>query len=149
MRGGTLICQSSGSKAGPVVSMNTNDFSTLYVSASGTSYARLRLNSNGNEETNSDASNATINSTVRGAWLDTGTASDVWVERTVVGTLDLDDPGAGRLNLGTSRTYGITYTAPPIGSDAATVTFDFYDAATGGTLLQTNTITITAEINNA
>ena len=135
---------------GPTVSMNLADIYKLYFSATGTSYARLRFETDGNEETNNLANIDTINSTARGAWLDGGVASDVWVERIVnSGSLDYDDPGAGRLNLGTARTYGVSYSTPPTGSSTANVTFNFYDAASGGSLLQSVTIDITAETNDA
>ena len=136
--------------APPTVSMSTSNHVTLYFSPNGTAYARIRLDSDGTEDSNTVGNLSTLTDQARGTWLDSGDAGDVWVERTInSGTLDNDDPGAGRLNLGTGRIYGVSHSTPPRGSTTANVTFDFYDAASGGSLLQTNTIDLTAEVNNA
>ena len=68
-------------------------------------------------------------------WLDAGEAADVWVERIVtVGSWNDIDPGAGRHNLASTRSFRILQT--PVGSFTVTGHFKFWDAASGGNLLQ-------------
>jgi hypothetical protein len=87
---------------------------------------------------------AAVFDTARGDWLDTGSGSQVWIERTInSGVLDWFDPGSGRLRLDVDRSYGIL--RPSVGIDTANVTFDAYDAASGGNLLDSVTLTFTAE----
>jgi len=79
-----------------------------------------------------------------GTWLTAGTTSQVWVERTIVsGSLDLDTIGASRVATTTDREIGVTRVAP--GFATANVTLDFYDAASGGNLLDTADINLSAE----
>ena len=83
-----------------------------------------------------------------GTWLDRGTTAEVWVERTITqGSLDLDTIGASRVATTTDREIGVTRVAPGITTPAAIVVLDFYDAASSGNLLDTATITLTAENN--
>lgn len=71
-----------------------------------------------------------------GSWLATGLAQDVWVENTVTaGSWNRADPGAGRHNLGTARIWQIERASA--GTHTVTSSFKFYDAASGGNLLQT------------
>lgn len=131
--------------SGPEVSMNTADHIRPRFNA-GTAYARIRLNTNGDEDANSSATNPAFTSALRGVWLDAGASNEVWVERILnSGTLNNDDPGASRVALTTSPIYGVFRTTQ--GSHTADVTFDFYDAASGGNLLQTNQILIRATLD--
>lgn len=132
--------------SGPVVSMNTANHSKSRFS-SGTAYAILRLNTNGNEDANTTGSSNVLSAAARGTWLDGGSSSDVWVERTIdFGTaLNNGDPGSGRIALTTNPTYGNLRSAN--GSKSTTVTFDFYDAVSGGNLLQSNQIIIVAIVD--
>jgi hypothetical protein len=83
-----------------------------------------------------------------GTWLTSGLNSEVWIERTIdSGSLDGPDPGAGRLICSTTRTYGIDRGAPT-GTDTCTLTFDFWDAATGGSNIGTKQITLTADYDD-
>ena len=117
-------------KAHLVVSPSGAGISTS--AASTTCYAHITYNADGIEYENSSGTSPTTDQS-RGNWLDSGAASDVWIERTVdVGSLDTD-AGASRLILSTSRTYGIA----SAGIKTATVTFNFYDAASGGSLINT------------
>lgn len=78
-------------------------------------------------------------------WLDSGLASEVWVMWTRTGgsLSDWDSLGAGshnvRLNLATSRGYRIVDTVSSGAGGAETIIgyFRFYDAASGGNLLDT------------
>lgn len=78
-------------------------------------------------------------------WLESGSSADVWIERTITdGTLDLDEIGNGRVSLATGdRTWGVLATAQ--NSKSATVTIDFYDAASGGNLLESTSINTLAD----
>ncbi len=107
-------------------------------------YAGIQFNSSGEEFKNVSGSNQNF-TTSRGNWLDSGSSSDVWIERTVnVGSLDWLDAGSGRLNLGTTREFGIERTS--LGTDFLEIDFDFWDAASGGNLLGSSSVDISAEV---
>lgn len=109
----------------------------------GTVYGGIELNTSGAEFGNAGP-NSQVFSVSRGNWLNSGSSSSVWVERTVnSGSLNWQDPGAGRLQMNTSRQYGISRSTN--GSSLANVTFDAYDASTGGNLLDSVTIDILIE----
>jgi hypothetical protein len=100
-----------------------------------TVYAGVSFNSNGMEYTNA-INGGNVWDVVRGTWLTWGNSSDVWVQRVLsVGTLTGSDPGSGRLQLNTTRTFSVMDTTTVGGEVTATVTFNFYDAATDGNLL--------------
>ena len=108
-------------------------------------YAGVQYNSSGTEWGSNSGGGFTVG---RGPWLESGAAGDYWVERTVnSGTLDDQDAGTGRLQLNTTRSFSIVRTANR-GVDTANVTFDFYDAASGGSLLASVTLTFNAEVTN-
>jgi hypothetical protein len=131
------------SGASVVVSANPGDISLLKVGA--TCFAGVEFNSSGEEFRNANGG-STVFSFSRGDWLDAG--SGVWIERTVnTGTLNWLDAGTGRLALTTSRRYGVTRGTTP-GVTTVNITFDFYDAASGGTLLDSVTIDIAANYEN-
>ena len=99
-------------------------------------YAGAWFGSNG-QEREYTVSGST--SSLVGDWLDSGNAADVWIVFTrTAGATDWDSghqPGT-RYNLGTSRGfYMVDYVA---GGGSATISgyFRFYDAATGGNLLE-------------
>ena len=73
----------------------------------------------------------------RTAWLDSGSASDVWIQRVISsGTLNSNDPGSGRINLGSgSPFFEVVDTSLTGGAVTCTLTFNFYDAASGGSLI--------------
>jgi hypothetical protein len=82
-----------------------------------------------------------------GTWLDAGAAADVWVNfvRTGGTKTVFDTLGSARYNLGTTRGYRIQTSGT---DDIQNITgyFQFYDAASGGNLLQqTSSATWTAE----
>lgn len=124
------------------VSANTANVSLLGIGA--TCYAGVEFNSSGVEYRNASGTSTSFTSS-RGDWLDVGASSAVWVERSLVsGTLNWQDPGAGRWQLSTSRQFGVSDAGPTAGATSCTVTFDFYDASSGGNLLDSVTITLTA-----
>jgi len=124
---------------GPTVDM-TYVVSNSTVNPSGTCYANVRIGSDGNYY-KSDYGGAF--GTSYGAWLSSGSTSEVWVARTVTaGTLSTDGIGSGRVVCSTNRDIGVTRIAA--GLKTATVTLYFWDAATGGTLLDSKSITLTA-----
>lgn len=131
------------SGGGPVVTANTGSVSNNDMS--GPTFANLQYNSSGEEFENSSptSNNVTLS---RGNWLDEGLSSEVWIERTInSGSLNNGDAGSGRLQLSTSRLFGNTRVAD--GQQTANITFDFYDAASGGSLLDTVTFSIQANVN--
>ena len=69
-------------------------------------------------------------------WLERGLNSQVWVERTIdTGSLATDDIGAGRAACTSDLEIAVIRTTS--GEDRATGNFRFYNAPTGGTLLET------------
>jgi len=124
------------------VSPNTANVSTGTTSPDD-AFAGVQYKSDGNEWSSTGGGTFSVG---RGQWLDIGSASAVWVERTVnSGSLNWQDPGTGRKVLSTTRTYGVTDTSVGGGPVTANVTFDFYDAASGGNLLDSVTLDLTAE----
>ena len=115
-----------------------------FQAATAPTYAILELNSSGAEFANISAGSTSM-TLGRGSWLDAGTSAEVWVERILdSGTLNHADPGAGRLQLSTTRLYGISRSTD--GTTTSTVTFNYYDAATGGNLIGSATITFTVVV---
>lgn len=116
------------------------DITTLINSKTATAvdaYANMELNTDGTLNHNNIASNDNF-ITFNENWLEGGNSSNVWVERDNLagtpGTLNGYDPGAGRLQLNTTRQYGVVETTT---TETHTCTFDltFYDAASGGAIL--------------
>jgi hypothetical protein len=124
---------------GPVVSpLNPGKFNTRSL---GTCYSGVTWNADGIEYINLAGNPVATNS--QGAWLDSGTVDQVWVEVTeTVGAFDIGP--LGRLQLNTSRVFYVTRST--VGSNAVTCYFSFYDAAVGGNLIATSaTNTYTAD----
>ena len=130
-------------ESGILVTPNTGVSSNSDTPANAPVYAGVQYNSNGSEY-GSDAG-GTFN-VGRGVWLDAGLNSEVWVQRVVnSGTLDGTDSGSGRLVLSTTRAFSIQRGS--LGTDTANVTFNFYDAASGGNLLTSVTLDFTADVS--
>ena len=106
----------------------TYDHETYSLSSFPT-YANIEFRSNGEVEINSSATSSTT-STYAFDWLVAGTAADIWIQRTVIGSLDTD-AGSGRLNMASNRIFGVTSSVEDT-EDQKFVTFRFYDAASGG-----------------
>lgn len=100
----------------------------------GTCYVGVQFNSNGTEYERNASSGAYNVS--QGAWLDAGTAAEVWVAFTRTGGVAsfVGMTNGTRYNLGTTRSFGITDGG---GSSTITGYFTFYDAASGGNVLAT------------
>jgi len=106
-----------------------------------TCYAGVQYDNSGEEYKRSNT--GTWQGTSRGAWLDGGSVGGVWIERTInSGSLNTDAL-AVRLNLGTQRNFGLNRATP--GTDTCNITFDFYNAASGGDLLDSVTFDISAQ----
>lgn len=128
--------------AGPRISPETGGVSKTRFNND--CYAGVRFNASGNEDT-LGPTNGWVND--RGTWLDSGDVAEVWVQRVVnSGSLNNDDPGTGRLQLNTTREFSVVRTF--VGTQSANVTFNFYDAASGGNLLDSVTYNIIAEFTN-
>ena len=147
MLSGMSVKRSAWASEGPTVSVTSTLVSRQKATVA--AYANIEFNADGTENVNALAGTDTFSLNV-GTWLTSGNASDVWVERTVnSGTLDAHDPGTGRKNLGTTQQYGIVDTTLNNGADTAGVTFNFYDAASGGNLLESATVSFIANYTNA
>ena len=117
---------------GPTVSMTANGQanSSQFINPV---YAGQQFNTSGSEFECSAA--GSYNQSL-GAWLDTGSSSDVWVERfTTSGSWNNVDPGTGRHQLSTTRSFRVSRSI--IGTTSVTGYFRMYDAASGGNTLQT------------
>lgn len=124
---------------GPVVSPSSDSENNSNTDA--TCYAGVEFNLSGQEK-GRHFSTGTY-SVARGDWLDSGQNTEVWVERTInSGSLNGGDPGAGRLILSTTRSYGVQQTS--LGSQPCNVTFKFYDAASGGNQIGESTVAMSA-----
>jgi len=125
-----------------IVSANTANVSTG-ATFPDDAFAGVQYNTTGGEWSSTGGGTFSVG---RGQWLDLGVSSAVWVERTInSGSLNWLDPGAGRKQLSTTRSFGVTDTSTGGGPVTANVTFDFYDAASGGNLLDSVTLDLTAE----
>ena len=116
--------------------------SSVLSSRSGTCYAGIQFNADGNEYSTPVTGEAVFTN-LRGQYLTFGSPSEVWVERIVnTGSLNWADPGSGRYRLDISRSFGLFQTTT--GTNTANVTLNFYDAASGGVLINSVTLQITA-----
>jgi hypothetical protein len=132
--------------ASVTVSMNTADVN--YSTAINWVYANLQYNSSGTEYKNSAATQNNF-TTSRGAWLDTGAAADVWLERTITSGTLFTDPGSGRLNLATTRSFRVRDTNASPAAITCDLEMDMWDAASGGNNLDNvGSIILTANYNN-
>lgn len=126
---------------GPSVSATADGCSNFR--SSGTVYGGPRFLNTGAEQEYTNTGGVTS----KGNWLDSGASSEVWVEWTRTGgSLANWDvwPGAGRHQLSTTRSYQINRSSAGVESIAGY--FRFYDAASGGNLLQqTSTVTWSIE----
>ena len=125
---------------GLTVSPDTSVVTNIRVGA--TCWAGVVFSSLGTENENTPANSFTVS---RGNWLDAGDSSEVWIERTINSGpgFNVDDPGAGRLQLNVNRKFNQNRTT--IGVRTTNVTFDFWDAASGGNQLATVTYDVIAE----
>lgn len=132
-----IFC-ATGTVSGPSVSaVCDGDGNATSGSSANTCWVGVQFNINGNEyEYVGTTSTPTTNI---GAWLDSGSASDVWVVFTLTsGTMFAGMTSGTRYNLGTTQTFYRSVTRTIAGTNTTTCSgyFQFYDAATGGNLLQ-------------
>jgi hypothetical protein len=125
--------------SGPTV-ITTNIQSNSTSRNIGVCVCYVKIDSDGDfyksDETGSYSSN--------GNWLDSGAANEVWVARTITaGTLSKDDIGTGRTSCSSDLEIGTTKSFPD-GNKSCTFTLNFYDAASGGNLLASKSITTIA-----
>jgi len=75
-------------------------------------------------------------------WLDAGLNSEVWVQRTIISGTLTTDSGSSRLACTGIRTFGVTRTTA--GVKTCVIDLKWYDAPSGGSLLDTQRVTLTA-----
>lgn len=110
---------------------------------SGTAYATVKVDADGDlyESISGSGSGFTSYET----WLDSGLNSEVWVECTVnSGSLDTSAGTGSRLACTSDRIWGIECATDCL--QTANITLDFYDAASGGSLLDSQTVTLEVEV---
>jgi len=107
-----------------------------------TAYARVRVHSNGSLYSYGGSSSSSGGSAYE-VWLDAGNNDQVWVECTIVsGTLNHVNAGTGsRLICSSLRTWGISTSS----SKTTVIDLDFYDAESGGNLLDSQRVGLDAE----
>lgn len=107
--------------------------------------AGVTYNGSGFEFSNSGGTSSY--SVSRGSWLTSGSASDVWMEWSWTGdTLDVSPASTPpRLQMNTGRLFEIQDTSYLGGSESGSLTVSFYDASSGGALLDSVTFNLTAE----
>jgi len=116
---------------------------TFEKNGAGISYCNMELNPDGNIYENSSNSSDNYTSNV-GTWLNEGSASNIWVAySSLSGTLN-HDPTTARHQLSTAYQIGNIDTVSDATPVVTTFTLSFYDAATGGELLGTESIQLTA-----
>lgn len=135
---------SSGPSVSPVAD---GDFNVCLSPPAAQCWVGARFSSNGNEYEDSGTNSWIINI---GAWLDSGSASDVWVAFTRTGGTETKwdaHTNGTRYNLGTTQTFSLSPSNLVV--DDISGYFTFYDAATGGnTLATTTTATWTVELTD-
>jgi len=111
-------------------------------------HAKFRISADGNFY---KSSNIGIFGVSSGTWLTTGQSSSVWVERTMKSSspvLDKDDISSSRVVCSSNLDFGYENSTSPT-EETGTVTLDFYDAASGGTLLESADIHLVAEYDDS
>lgn len=98
-------------------------------------------------EYSNNASGASSYTVSRGFWCDYAANQNIWVSRTITsGSLNSSDPGTERYQMSSPRLFEVVDTSIPDGAVTCTLTINFYDAASGGNLLDTTgSITLSAE----
>jgi len=125
---------------GEIVTLNGADVTT---SDSGSiAHAGIDYRVNGTEFS---CTGAGVYDVSRGSWLEQGSSSNVWFQRTInTGSLDID-PGAGRLPMTSARLIEVQDSTIPGGPVTCNVTITMWDAATSGNKLDEKTFTLSAE----
>lgn len=106
-------------------------------------YARVRFSATGTEYWSPLAGTNAYTLDV-GAWMDSGSNTDYWVERVINSGLLQTDAGSGRLALTVDRDFGCVDSTSDGVAVTANVTFNFYDAASGGNLVGSATYSFSA-----
>lgn len=141
----TIIATAVYDYSGSGLSVIVAPTKTIGNARVGACQANVRVNSNGTlEESNATGGIYTFYED----WLESGSNTEVWVERIIYSSDTLDtDSGSGRRPCTGINTFGITEST--IGNKkTATIDLNFYDASTGGNLLDTQTVTLSAEYIN-
>jgi hypothetical protein len=126
--------------SGPTVSPRADGDINVNADSPGpvTCYQGCEFASDGNEYEVLATTGGRTNSTV---WLDSGSASDVWVEfvRTAGATAWDSHSSSTRYQLNVDRNFNLSITRFPEGSSVKTITgyFRMHDAASGGNVLWT------------
>ena len=119
--------------SGPTVSAQANGANNFRFAAN--CYAGVEFRVDGTEW---ECLNTGVWSSPQGDWLDSGNAADVWVECIVTaGSFNSIWPGTGRHQLSSTRSFRLVQTSQ--GTRIVTCYFKFWDAASGGNLLQQTT----------
>jgi hypothetical protein len=124
---------------GPLVSMDNVTLNNA-KSGGGFCYAYCKIDYDGSVYLSDNAGSYGGASQV---WLDSIDPEEVWVSRTSTGdALFVDDIGAGRTQITGDLVTGLRENS---GSVTGSGTFSFWNAASGGNLLDTATYSLTAE----
>jgi len=131
---------STAGTAAPAIKVSSRTVSNTVTG--GTCHSGVKFGLNGVLST---LQNNGGNSAVTGEWLVVGTASDFYVQRTIVsGTLQVD-PGPGFLQLNVDRIYDNQQTS--VGIKVTVVDFEVASDAEGTTIVATATMTFSSFID--
>ena len=134
--------------AGPTVSVTYGG-----DAVSGTNnptYAGCTLRADGTLYKNTNITGAAPNVSYYEDWLDSGSSADVWVSRSITaGDLETDDIGTGRVNCNQQIDLYVEDTDAGASSQNCLLTLNFYDAPTGGNLLESAFMSFTANYTTA
>jgi hypothetical protein len=75
-------------------------------------------------------------------WLDAGLNTQAWVERTIISGTLTTDAGTGRRICSSDNIFGVSQAI--VGTKTCVIDLKWYDAASGGSLLDTQRATCTA-----
>lgn len=112
-----------------------------------TVYANLQYNLSGVEYENTGTGNNFSSS--RGNWLDSGNSEDAWLERTINSGSLYTDPGGGRLQLDTTRSFRVRDTNPAAGGVSCDLDIDVYNQPSGGSPEDSANVVLTATLFDA
>jgi len=135
-----ILRQIQGTDGAATAAVKANDRSVFNVIVGETCHSGIRFGSDG------VASLIQANggfSAISSEWLISGSAAGFWVQRTIIsGTLEVD-PGAGFLQLNTTRTYDNQKAS--VGSKTTSLFFEFSSDSSGTPVVATATMNFTSE----
>ena len=134
----------------PPLTVTASDATVDNIRGSSPCYAGVEINSN---NTIYRGDNVGVYTTaINSGYVTNGSTSDVWMERTInsqSSALWQDGIGSGRLQCSNSATLEMRDTNSGVSAETANITVSWYDASSGGNLLDTATYDLSANYDIA